>query len=125
MSSDRDRGATLIESVFAIGLLLIALSTIGNMLNQQLKAQSSNLTRTNAITLAERELEDLRSLDYNDIASRSSSQMFGSITYAVSTSVVADQPAANMKTIATTVSWTDAGGAQSYVTNAIYTAIKR
>jgi Tfp pilus assembly protein PilV len=120
-----EHGATLIESLIAVCLFAVTASAVGNMLVQQVRAQGSNLARTQAIALAAQELEDLRAMDYTLIATRSSTKTVGSKTYTVNTTVLEGQPAANMKTIATSVSWTEPSGTQTYALNAIYTAIKR
>ncbi len=116
---------TLIESVVAVGLFAMAAATIGNLLVRETRMQTWNMTRTSAITLADRELEDLRALDYARIASRSSIQALGGISYTVTTTVTGDTPAVGMKSITTVVSWTEPTGAQTYTVDAIYTAVKR
>jgi prepilin-type N-terminal cleavage/methylation domain-containing protein len=128
MSSKRlsnERGVTLIESVVALGLFAIAAAAISNLLVGHVRQKGSNLAATTAIVVAERELEDLRSLDYADIVTRSSTKTFGGLTYTLTTTVTADVPAPNMKTIQTQLTWSEPSGAKSYVLNAVYTAIKR
>lgn len=120
-----ERGATLIESVVALGLFTIATAAIGNLLVGHIRTKGSNLAATTAVVVAERELEDLRALDYADIATRTSTQTFGALTYTVSTTITNDAPAPNLKTIQTLVSWSEPSGSKNYVLNAIYTAIKR
>jgi prepilin-type N-terminal cleavage/methylation domain-containing protein len=128
MSSDkrqRQRGTTLLESLVALALFGIASAAIGTLLTQHIRTQGSNMTQTTAIAIASRELEDLRSLDYDDIVSRSSTQVFGGLTYTLTTAVADDVPAAKMKSITATVTWTEANGPQTYTLDAIYTAVKR
>lgn len=120
-----ERGVTLIESIVALGLFLIAAAAISNLLVGHIRQKGSNLAATNAIVVAQRELEDLRALDYADIATRSSTTTFGALTYTLATTVTSDSPAPNMKTIQTQVTWSEPTGSKSYVLNAIFTAIKR
>jgi prepilin-type N-terminal cleavage/methylation domain-containing protein len=119
------RGSTLIESLVALALFGLTASAVGDMLMRQIRMQGTNMTRTTAIALAERELEDLRSLAYKKIDDRTSTQTVAGMTYTIATTVTDDSPADNMKSIATRVSWTEPAGAQTYTINAIYTAIKR
>jgi hypothetical protein len=121
----KQQGSTLLESLVAIGLFGLAMAALGNLLVTHIRLEGSNLMQTTAIGLAEREFEDLRAIDYNDIVSRSSTSTIGGIAYTVTTTVTADMPAANMKTINAAVTWTDRTGAQSYALSAIYTAVKR
>ena len=120
-----ERGVTLIESVVALGLFAIAAAAVSNLLVGHIRQTGSNLAATTAIVVAERELEDLRSLDYTDIVSRSSTKTFDGLTYAVATTITSDMPAPNMKTIQTQITWSELGVAKSYVLDAVYTAIKR
>jgi len=119
------RGSTLVESLIAISLFALGAASISNLLVTNVRIQGLNLAKTTSIALAERELEDLRTLDYPDIASRSSTQTVGGAQYTLTTTVTADVPAANMKTIKVVVSWPGLIGAQTYEINAIYTDIKR
>ena len=124
MSSER--GSSLLESMVALALFGIASAAVGDLLARQIRMQGSNSTRTTAIGLAERELEDLRALDYADIpTSRTSTKTVASLTYTVKSTATFNAPAVNMKTIQTEVDWTEPAGSQSYVLNAIYTAVKR
>ncbi len=119
------RGSTLIESLIAISIFGIGMAAIGNLLVTHMRMQGLNLTYTTAIGLAERELEDLRAVNYSKIASRSSAQTVDGVSYTITTSVTADSPLPNEKSINTVVSWTDRSGAHSSVLNAIYTAVQR
>ncbi|MBI4515896.1 MAG: type II secretion system protein [Deltaproteobacteria bacterium] len=119
------RGTTLLESLAALGLFAIAASAVGNLLVTQMRLENANLTRTTAIGYAEQELEDLRAMDYGDIASRTTTKTTGGTIYTVATTVQNDTPADNMKSINTVINWNDPSGSQTYALNAIYTAIKR
>jgi len=118
-------GSTLVESLIAMCLFALAATSTSDLLVTHVRAQGSNLNKTTSIALAERELEDLRALDYASIASRSSTQTVGGLRYTLTTTVTADVPAAGMKTINAVVSWIDLKGAQTYAINAIYAAVKR
>jgi len=88
--------------------------------------ENGNATKTTAISLATKELEDLRSLDYPSIpASRTSTTTVGPLTYTVTSTAAFDIPATGMSRITTTVTWTDPLGSQTYTLNAIYTDVTR
>jgi len=117
------RGTTLIECVAAIVLFAIAAAAIGDLLAQQIRMQNSNGTTTTAISVAAAELEDVRTLNYGDMANRSSTTVVDGVTYNLDTSVVANSPQQNMKTVHTTVVWTEPTGAKSYTLQSIYTDV--
>ncbi len=120
-----ERGATLLEALVALALFAIAVSAFGGLLTQQIRMQTTNGTSTQAVALGEKELEDIRSLDYDQIASRTNTATIGAKTFTITTQVVPDSPASNMKSVTTTVSWTEPNGAQKYTIYAIYTDITR
>lgn len=123
--SSNQRGSTLVESLVAICLFGLCMVAMSNLLVTHIQMEGANLRQTTAIGLAERELEDLRAINYSEIVSRSSTQTMGNIAYTVTTTVAQDSPSPNEKRINTVVSWTDRGGVQSYALNTIYTAIQR
>jgi type II secretory pathway pseudopilin PulG len=120
-----ERGSTLIESLVAIGLFGLVMAAVGDLLITHIRMEGLNVMQTTAIGLAERELEDLRAIQYSDIVSRTSTQTVDGMRYTITSTVTADTPAPNEKSINTAVTWTDRSGAQSYALNAIYTAVTR
>jgi prepilin-type N-terminal cleavage/methylation domain-containing protein len=120
------RGFTLIETLVSLGLFVVATAAIGGLLVSQIRMETSNTAKTTAISLASKELEDLRSLDYPSIPlSRTSTATVTGLTYTVTSTAVFDTPANGLASITTTVSWTEPLGAQTYVLNAIYTDVTR
>jgi len=117
------QGSLMIESLVALGLFAIAMMTIGDLLVQHIRIECTNGTRTSAVAFAERELEDLRSMPYSSVQSRTSTLTDGNITYTITTTVVEDAPAAELKSITTQVNWTEPTGDQSLSMSAIYTKI--
>jgi Tfp pilus assembly protein PilV len=119
-------GFTLIETVASVGLFVLAAAAVGTLLVSQLRMENSNMTTTEAISLATSELEYLRSLDYTSIpTSRTTTATIGPVTYTVNSTAAFDIPAVSMASITTAVSWTDPIGAHSYTLNAIYTDVTR
>jgi prepilin-type N-terminal cleavage/methylation domain-containing protein len=125
--SHTQRGATLVESMVALGVFGMVAAAVGTLLTQHIRSERTNGTTTNAITVAEAELEDIRSLDYSDIATRTfdPTPAAGSPKYHVQTTVVADSPAPSLKTITTQVTWTEPAGSRSVSLYAIYTDVTR
>lgn len=115
----------MIESLVALTLFALTAAAIGSLMTWEIRLQGTNGTTTAAISLAEKEFEDLRSLDYGTIASRSAVRAVGGAKYTMQTTVVPDSPAPYMKTITTNVTWTEAIGSQSYSLYAIYTDVTR
>jgi type II secretory pathway pseudopilin PulG len=120
-----ERCVTLVESLVAVGLFLMAAAAVNNLLMGHIRFQGSNTRYTTAIAVAERELENLRGLDYKDIASHSATQTVDGGTYTTTTTVQDGVPIANLKSIVVSVGWSEPSGAKTYAINAIYTAIKR
>ncbi len=129
MKCDRRTGAlgfTLIETAVSLGVFALASAAIGALLVSQIRMQTSNVTKTKAISLAAKELEDLRALDYNSIpASRTSTTTVGGVTYTVTSQATFNSPASGVASITTTVTWREALGPQSYTANVLYTDVTR
>jgi prepilin-type N-terminal cleavage/methylation domain-containing protein len=120
------RGFTLIETLASLGVFALGAGAIGNLLVTQLRMETSNALATTATSLAAKELEDLRSLEYGNIpGSRTSTTTVGGTTYTVTSRAVFDTPNDQMATITTTVSWTEPLGSKSYTLDAIYTDVTR
>ena len=124
--SASQRGFTLVETLAALGVLVLAVGAIGNLLVGQTRLETSNALGTTVISLAAKELEDLRSLDYGSIpGSRTSTITVGNVKYTVTSKAIFDIPGPQMATITTTVSWTEWLGSKSYTISAIYTDVTR
>lgn len=120
-----ERGATLIETVVAVGLFALTAATMSDFLLHQIRAGSSNYSYSKAYAIAAEEFEDIRALSYESIASRASTVEEGAVTYTVETTVAEDTPAPNMKQITVEVSWVEPGGARNVKVRSIYTSVRR
>jgi len=119
-----ERGILLVEALVGLGILTVGMATISALMVQHLRASGTNNLLTTAIALGEQELEDLRSQDYNTgIVSRSSTSTQGVTTYTITTTVIPDNPAPNMKKVSTNVTWTGLNGSQTYALYTIYTQL--
>lgn len=118
-------GLGLIDAVVALALFLLATATIGQYVVRQIRNGSSNSMYSVAYALAAQELEELRGLEYEEIASRSGSLQEGMITYTVTTSVVPESPEPNMKEISVNVAWAEPDGTRNVEVQTIFTGIRR
>ena len=119
-------GFTLVETAVSLALFALASAAVGGLLVSQVRMQTSNVTKTKAISLAAKELEDLRALDYPSIpGSRTSTTTVGGVTYTVTSRATFDTPSAGVASIATTVTWTEPLGSRSYTANVLYTDVTR
>jgi len=119
------RGVSLMETMVALSLFAISAASIGQFITRQTRTASTNNLTSIAQTLAEKELENLRALDYDDIAAESYSSTKGNIVFTIATTVQNGAPAPNMKQIAVDVSWHDPLGTQHVTVYTIYTAITK
>ncbi len=117
------RGISLLEILVAITLFALTSSGLAAFLVQSLRRTAGNRASTGAVIAAQHEVEDLRSLDYPAIVSRSYATTITGKSYGVGTVVQNDTPASGMKEITVTVSYTEPLGPESYVLRTILTQI--
>jgi prepilin-type N-terminal cleavage/methylation domain-containing protein len=123
MRRRRTHGFSLLEVLAAMSLFALVAAAIGKLAATTMLHGAMNRHYTQAAMLAQEELEDLRSLDYADIASRSSLHVVAGASYTVSTAVAPNSPASGMKHITTTVYWSGPEGTKYYAAETIYTNI--
>jgi len=119
-------GSTLIETLVAITIFAATASAAFNMLVTAVTAARVNELNTFASSLAVKEREDLRSLVYAAISTRdtypsNNPKFYRNTAFTMHTDVQDGQPAANMKTVTVTVSWTYRSVPRSYTVQTIYT----
>jgi len=117
------RGISLLEILVAITLFALTSSGLAAFLVQSLRRTAGNRASTGAVIAAQHEVEDLRSLDYPAIVSRSYATTITGKSYGVGTVVQNDAPASGMKQVTVTVSYTEPLGPESYVLRTILTQI--
>lgn len=108
-------GFTLIEILIAILLLVVALVGMASVTTMVIKGNAFSKMTTTATTLARDKMESIKDTSYAALAAGTSTdyatvagtvQASSSGAYFSRTSTVtADTPAANMKTVVVTVSW--------------------
>ena len=118
-------GFTLIEVLVAMVIFAITSSATASLMFHSTGMVAENSSSSQAIAVAQRVLEDLRTLDYEDIEDGSFSYIWAAKnkTFNASWSVYEDDPEAGLKTIIVTVTWDGKGGTKSYETQTIYSQI--
>ena len=117
------RGYSLLEVLVAITLFAITSSGLAAFLVQSLRRTAGNRASTGAVIAAQHEVEDLRSLNYPAIVTRSYATTISGKPYGVGTVVQNDTPASGMKQVTVTVNYTEPLGPESYVVRTILTQI--
>jgi Tfp pilus assembly protein PilV len=105
-------GFTVIETLIAMMVLTTAATAMLGMLTMSVVKTRESVQESRAVSLAVQERENLRSLVYSAIVTRdpyttgSPYTAGDGVNFAVHSDVADDQPAANMKTVTVTTSWT-------------------
>ena len=97
------QGFTILEVLIGITLLLVGLLAVGQMQIMAILNNTTTNQRTTAITLAQDQMEILRTRPYANIETLPLSNSSG--IYTRSWTVETNTPAANMKRVTMTVSW--------------------
>jgi type IV pilus assembly protein PilV len=122
MFHDR-RGFTLIEVMVAVALLVIGILGLIATATSVIQGNAISRQMTTATTLAEERMEILKRLSYTaaDLTAGSHSDPGNPLSsiYTRTWTVTDNSPAANMKTVQVTVSWTRKGSAHSVNLNTI------
>lgn len=119
-----ERGSSLVEVLAAMTLFALVASGVAAMATTSMRATANNRQSTSAQMLAQEELEQLRGLDYPDIASRDRTVTMTNETFQIHSDVINDDPANGMKRITVTVSWEGPLGSREYELETIFTAIR-
>jgi prepilin-type N-terminal cleavage/methylation domain-containing protein len=119
------RGFSLPEVLAALSILGISVLGVQGLLLGLSRAAGTNAHYAVATELAQAELEDLRSLRYGEVTSRSSSATVGGLPFSIDSVVTEGVPQPETKHIHTTVSWVSQGGmGQQFSLETIYAEIR-
>lgn len=116
-------GFSLVEVLVAITLFMLVSAGTTSFAVNSMRRTAGNRASAGAVIAGQQEIEDLRGLAYASVGSRTYSTTVGNLSYSVATVVQNNTPAANMKQVAVTVSWSDAFGTDSHVLRTILTQI--
>ncbi len=120
-----ERGVSLLETMVALGLFIIAAATTGDFLVSQIRQTTENNLYTVAYAVAEEQLESVRAAKYVDMTAGSDQIQKGDVVFDVATTVEADVPAPNLKQITVNVGWAEPGGRRDVEVQTIYTSVRR
>lgn len=118
-----ENGFTIMEVLVAMFLATLIGAAITSSLVFTSNVVGENTLEAEAITHAQKALEDLRTYAYDDIASGSETSPDGRFT--IAREVWPDTPESGMKRIDVTVSWSWKGQARTYVLHTVYTRVTK
>lgn len=121
----RHNGFTLLEVLLATFILIFGVAATAALLLAANTQGTVSRRATEAAVLAQKELEVLRDMRYDDIASASPTTLVvGSKTYSLERVVTVNDPAPNMKRIRVTLTWV-IRGTRTYVAETIFTNLSQ
>lgn len=105
-----NRGFTLIEVVVAIVMLTFGVLASASLTAALMRSNRGVTNRTRAVETLRLKVEELQSRTYANITSGNDTATIGGVTFSRAWTVTPDSPAANLKTVTFTVTWTDRQG---------------
>jgi type II secretion system protein I len=120
-----DAGFTLVEALVAMVIFAIAAAATASLMFHS----TSHIARSNewsqAVAIAQQAIEDIRTLDYEDMESGSGTAPWKgqSAFFTVNWDISKDDPEPGMKTVLISVSWEHKGATKTYETQSVYTDI--
>jgi prepilin-type N-terminal cleavage/methylation domain-containing protein len=121
-------GFSLVEVLVAMVIFSISSLAVSSLMVGSMQRISDNGQRSEAISLAQKTLEGLRSAPYADLETGSQLHIpssTGGTTFDVNWMVHDDDPVAGEKRIVVTVTWNYKGATKKYEAETIYTNIIR
>lgn len=118
-------GVSLLETVAALSLFALSAATMGDFLTHQIRAAGTNRNYMVAHEMGVEELENIRALLFEEIASETRQIEKDGMVYEIETSVDDNVPAPNMKSISVDIGWNEPDGERHVVLETIYTAVTR
>lgn len=125
MREPRERGVTVLEVLVAVVLFALIVAATAGVLSLGSTRGAQSRRATEAVIVAQRELERLRQTPYDRLpGSATWTETVGSNTYTVRREMFVNDPEQNTTRIRITVSWEVAGEAQTYVVETIFTNLE-
>jgi prepilin-type N-terminal cleavage/methylation domain-containing protein len=122
-------GFTLVEVLVAMVIFAISTLATTNLMIGSMQHITSNRHGSEAVAIAQSELERVRRLPFadivSDLAGRDVISTKSSATFHVTRTVQDNTPQTGLKEITVTVSWIHKGETKSYETKTLYTQIVR
>jgi prepilin-type N-terminal cleavage/methylation domain-containing protein len=117
-------GYSLVELLVAVSIFAIVAAAIAAQMVHSTAMISQNAEASQAITIAQQVMEDLRTLAYSDMGSGSETVTWKGQKFNAAWNVSEDEPAPGMKTVVVTVSWANKGETKTYETRSVYSQIQ-
>jgi prepilin-type N-terminal cleavage/methylation domain-containing protein len=117
-------GYSLIELLVAISIFAITAAAIAAQMVHSTAMISQNAEASQAITIAQQVMEDIRTLTYSDMSSGAEMVTWKGQKFNAAWNVSEDDPAPGTKTVIVTVSWEDKGETKTYETRSVYSQVQ-
>jgi len=117
------RGITLIESLIALGLLILGAAAIGDFMAAQIRHSTGNHLSTAAYAMAADEIERIRSLPFAEMIGSTRTAEENDVVFKMASSVREGVPEVNMKSIGVRVTWISPVGPQSVDLQTVYAQV--
>jgi prepilin-type N-terminal cleavage/methylation domain-containing protein len=118
-------GFTLVEVLVAMVIFAIASLAVSSLIVKSTQLISENNLSTQAIAIAQDQVEKLRDMPVAtmaDLASTTTSNK-GTITFNINRDIIQNIPITGVNTLVITVTWTQRGVTKSYETRTIFTQV--
>lgn len=113
------RGFTLLEVLFAIVILTIGLLGTAGLTTGIIRGNHFSKNLTSATAAAQSQLESVKSAGYSNATATNfpnDSVTMGGMAFTRTTTITTNSPAANMKTVSVTVTWTESNNTSRSLT---------
>lgn len=117
-------GYSLIELLVAMSIFAVTGSAIATQMVHSTAMISQNAQASQAISIAQQVLEDLRTLAYSDMTSGSETVTWKRREFNVLWDVSEDDPRPGTKTVVVSVAWEDKGETKIYETRSVYSQVQ-
>lgn len=118
-------GFTLIEALVAMTTFAIVMAATASLMFHSTTYLAKSNERSQAIAVAQQVIEDLRTVDYTEMTSGSTTVDWKGRAsfFTVGWNVMLDNPGPGMATVIVSVSWDHKGETNTYETQSVYTDI--
>ena len=114
-------GFTMIEVLVAMVIFSVVATATGKLMTATTGIVTVNKEYAEAVTKAQGKIEELRALDYDEIASGSAPE--DPDGYSLVWTISDDDPEPGTKTIVAHITWTHKGSQKEYVTQTIFSQV--
>jgi len=117
-------GYSLVELLVAMSIFAVVATAIAAQMVHSTAMISQNAEASQAITIAQQVMEDIRTVAYSDMSSGSETVTWKGQPFTAVWDVSEDDPEPGTKTVVVTVSWEDKGETKTYETRSVYSQVQ-